>query len=249
MKNNTVGVIFAAGRGSRLAPLTDTTPKPLIKVMGKPLIKWNLEQIVDLVSEIVIVISYLGEQVQVQVGDSFNGLPVYYANQANPKGGTLDALRTALFGSATNILSGSLLVLNSDDIHGGEIYSNFEKHISLNPELMALSATIVSDRERLKSLGVFQVDKEGKLLQIWEKPQAFVSELANSGIYYVPNDALGYINSEPNLSEKEQYITTDFFGKYALDHSIKIIPSKDTWLQISNPEDLKIAEDFFGKSR
>jgi MurNAc alpha-1-phosphate uridylyltransferase len=63
-------MILAAGRGERLRPLTDTTPKPLLPVRGKPLIEWHLEALARSgVREVVINLSWLGEQIKSALGD------------------------------------------------------------------------------------------------------------------------------------------------------------------------------------
>jgi MurNAc alpha-1-phosphate uridylyltransferase len=63
-------MILAAGRGARMAPLTDNTPKPLLKVGGKALIVWHIERLVAAgFKEIVINHSYLGRQVEDALGD------------------------------------------------------------------------------------------------------------------------------------------------------------------------------------
>ena len=58
-----ISIVFAGGRGTRLNPLTETIPKPLIRVCGKPLIQWNMERVARNVDKFLIVISYLGEQI------------------------------------------------------------------------------------------------------------------------------------------------------------------------------------------
>lgn len=62
-------MILAAGRGERLRPLTDTTPKPLIEVGGKPLIAWQLGRLKAAgVTEVVINLAHLGEQIESLLG-------------------------------------------------------------------------------------------------------------------------------------------------------------------------------------
>ncbi len=70
-------IILAAGRGERMRPLTDNTPKPLLKVAGKCLIDYHIEALVKAgITDIVINLAYLGEQIKNHVGDGEN----YQAN-------------------------------------------------------------------------------------------------------------------------------------------------------------------------
>ncbi len=63
-------MILAAGRGERMRPLTDTTPKPLLEVGGKPLIVWHLEALAQAgIKEVVINHAWLGEQIEARLGD------------------------------------------------------------------------------------------------------------------------------------------------------------------------------------
>lgn len=63
-------MILAAGLGTRMRPLTDHTPKPMLKVAGKPLIQYQIERLVDAgITEIVINHAYLGEQIETYLGD------------------------------------------------------------------------------------------------------------------------------------------------------------------------------------
>ena len=63
-------MLLAAGRGQRMRPLTDTLPKPLLPVGGKPLIVWQLERLKSTkIDCIVINLSYLGERIVAALGD------------------------------------------------------------------------------------------------------------------------------------------------------------------------------------
>lgn len=76
-----VAMIFAAGRGERMRPLTDTTPKPLLEVGGKPLIVWQIEAIQRAgIHHIVINHAWLGEQLETALGDgSTFGVTLHYS--------------------------------------------------------------------------------------------------------------------------------------------------------------------------
>ena len=63
-------MLLAAGRGERMRPLTDTCPKPLLPVAGKPLVAWHLERLAAAgFTEVVINLSWLGEQIAATLGD------------------------------------------------------------------------------------------------------------------------------------------------------------------------------------
>ncbi|KQT34084.1 N-acetylmuramate alpha-1-phosphate uridylyltransferase MurU [Methylophilus sp. Leaf414] len=63
-------MILAAGRGARMRPLTDHTPKPLLEVGGKPLIVWHIERLAQAgIAELVINHAYLGQQIEDRLGD------------------------------------------------------------------------------------------------------------------------------------------------------------------------------------
>ncbi len=91
-------LIFAAGRGERMRPLTDTTPKPLLAVSGKPLIVWHLEKLAAAgVNYVVINTSHLAEQFPAALGDGSRwGLRIRYAYEGGEPletgGGMLNAL-------------------------------------------------------------------------------------------------------------------------------------------------------------
>ena len=74
-------MILAAGRGERLRPYTDTCPKPLLEVCGKPLIYYHLEALASAgILRVVINLSWLGEQVEAALGDGSDfGLEIIYS--------------------------------------------------------------------------------------------------------------------------------------------------------------------------
>ncbi|NYT63198.1 nucleotidyltransferase family protein [Alcaligenaceae bacterium] len=77
-------MILAAGRGERMRPLTDHTPKPLLKVAGKPLITWHIERLVRAgITDLVINLAWLGDQIQQALGDgSQYGASICYSYES-----------------------------------------------------------------------------------------------------------------------------------------------------------------------
>ena len=76
-------MLLAAGRGERLRPLTDTVPKPLVRVGGRPLIAWHLDALARAgVREVVINLSWLGDQLRAALGDGRSyGLTLLYSEE------------------------------------------------------------------------------------------------------------------------------------------------------------------------
>ena len=90
-------MLLAAGRGERMRPLTDTVPKPLLEVGGKPLIVWQIERLVRAgFTDIVINVSYRGDQIIDALGDgACFGATIRYSREAEPMetaGGIVHAL-------------------------------------------------------------------------------------------------------------------------------------------------------------
>jgi len=106
-------MIFAAGRGERMRPLTDTTPKPLLKVRGRPLIVWHILNLVKAgITDIVINHAHLGEQIEAALGDGSQfGARLRYSPEAQ-------ALETAGgIAQARHLLGEEPFVAVSGDIY------------------------------------------------------------------------------------------------------------------------------------
>jgi N-acetyl-alpha-D-muramate 1-phosphate uridylyltransferase len=108
-------MILAAGRGARLAPLTDAVPKPLIDAGGKPLILWQLERLRDAgFTRIVVNLGWLGEQIRERLGDgSSHGVEIVYSDEVKQYGQALETAG-AMFAARTLLGSDPVIVTSGD---------------------------------------------------------------------------------------------------------------------------------------
>ncbi len=157
-------MLLAAGLGTRLRPLTDSIPKPLIPVNGIPLIFYNLALLKKHgITDVVINLHYLGDQIQNTLGDGKKfGFRFEYSHEPQilGTGGGIKA--------ATPFLKGcdDFLVLNSDIIIDIDLKELIARHRSYN-----VPVTLVVQESPLASqLGILQVD-DSHVLSILDEPQ------------------------------------------------------------------------------
>jgi len=127
-------MILAAGRGERMRPLTDLTPKPLLPAAGKPLIAWLIEKLARSgIAEIVINVSHLGAMIEAAVGDGARyGAHIAYSHER-------EALETAGGIALALPLLGEqpFLVVN------GDVFSDFEfAHLEATAARLSASGTL-----------------------------------------------------------------------------------------------------------
>lgn len=228
-------IILAAGRGTRMRELTAAVPKPMLLVRGKPILAHVLENLVPHVSSIVIVVGYLHEQITSHIGTEFAGVPVVYATQENPQGGTLDALRVGM--RAAGEASRGYIVVSADDIHLQESFEALATHAAQHPDDMMLVGVSAATKDDAKRFGVFEFGADGRLLRIEEKPENPPSQVINCALYYMPaafkETAFADYAAQPN---GELYLT-DPLSSWIRVHgaSVHVAPS---WESIGTPEDL-----------
>jgi MurNAc alpha-1-phosphate uridylyltransferase len=161
------GMILAAGLGKRMRPLTDSIPKPLLPLAGKPLIEYHIEAMVQAgVNDIVINHAYLGEQIEAHLGDGSRfGASIVYSPEGQPLntgGGIFNAL--PLLGDEV------FLLMN------GDVWSDFPLAALLRREVK-LAHLVMVDNPDHNAEGDFRLAADGQL-----SPQGQGRPLTFSGI-------------------------------------------------------------------
>ncbi len=219
-------VILAAGWGTRMRPLTETRPKPSLKIAGKTLVEHNLDQLNGLVEEVVVVIGYKGEIIKNEIGDNYKDMRVRYATQKEPIG-TGDAARAAL-----PFLDDQFLILNGDDLYKRK---DLEKCLEKNPSIM------VKEVEDPTGFGQM-ISKGGKIVDLVEKPVENVSNLVNIGAYYINRS---FFEKGIEKSKRGEYEITDYIKRYLSEETINCHVA-EVWDSVSYPWNLlESAEHIF----
>lgn len=207
-----------------MRPLTENTPKPLIKVEGKPIIEHIVRALPDEITELVIVTHYLEEQIKEHCGEEYLGRPVTYVHQDDPKGGTGDALF-----AAQKVLHDSFLVMYGDDIHGMAAIKEAVQHEN---------SFLVAHSDTPERFGVIELNDDGTLRGIIEKPENPPTNLVNIGGFVLTTEIFNY--TQPK-SEVGEYYLTDNITAYAQEHPVHVI-EQELWIPIGYPEHIEAAE-------
>ena len=222
-------VILAAGKGTRLRPLTDNTPKPLIKVAGKALLDHIIEALPSSVDELIIVTGYLGEQIREHCGEVFHGRKVTYVEQLEQKG-TAHALWLC-----KDLLKGRFLFMFADDLHGPQ---DIARATSYTRSMLTLTT------DTPEKFGIVVRHPDGTLAEIIEKPEHAPSNLASTGVMVLDDHIF---NFDPYAKEtKGEYYLTDVLAEYAKQYPIAVV-EQALWIPIGYPEDIQKAEEILAK--
>ena len=225
------GVILAGGLATRLRPLTAVTNKHLLPVYNKPMIYYPLEAMERAgIKEVLLTSSpdHAGHFANLlKDGEEF-GLKLYYAVQKNPKGGISDAIALAEEFAKDE----KILVLLGDNIFGYNLKDAVEKFEKKDKGAMVFGVKMPTES---KQYGVIEVDSEGKVISIEEKPEHPKSNIAQTGIYMYDHRVFEFIkNLTP--SAREELEVTDLNNIYVKDGSLQceII---DWWIDAGTSHD------------
>ena len=169
-------VVLAAGKGTRLRPLTDNKPKGLVEVNNKPIITHCFERLAQLdAEEFVVVVGYRKEDIIEYYGDEWNGIPITYTHQHEQNG-----LAHALLTAEEHIDDDFMLIL------GDNIFeANLDDVVHRQQESRADAAFLVEEVpwDEASRYGVCDTNSYGEITDVVEKPDDPPSNLVMTGFY------------------------------------------------------------------
>jgi glucose-1-phosphate thymidylyltransferase len=207
-------IIPLAGKGTRLRPHTHLIPKPMLKVGGKPVIDYVMEDVAKLgrkvpVEQVVYITGHLKESVESYAREKYGFDSVFVEQKVQD--GTAGAVALA-----RPYVDQPVLIVFVDTV--------FDADLSVIEGTDADGIIWVKEVEDYQRFGVVVTDDAGNMTQIVEKPKTPVSKRANIGLYYIRNWKLLYEGIDHVLARPKnngEYYLTDAF-QYMIDHGAKI---------------------------
>jgi mannose-1-phosphate guanylyltransferase len=217
-------LVLAGGEGTRLRPLTLTTPKPVIPLAGRPFLSFMLDWLRSHGTEEVILSCGFGsEAVQRVLGDIYEGMRLRYVVEPEPLG-TAGPVRLAF---EQGLVDDRLLVLNGDVLTDMDLTAELGQHERTGARA-TLALTAVDDTS---SYGVVPTDPQGRVQAFLEKSDAPApTNRVNAGAYVVEPDVIEGIAGDRAVSfEHEVFPALVGEGLYGW-------PAEGYWIDIGTPE-------------
>jgi glucose-1-phosphate thymidylyltransferase len=193
-------IIPVAGAGTKLRPHTYTQPKALIPIAGKTVLSIIVEQLQDAgVHEFVFITGYLGEKIQDYIKETFPTINSIFVNQGERQG-----LGHAILLTKEVVQNDEVMIVLGDTICEYNIKEVLQSEVSM------LAVKKVDDP---RNFGVAEVDEEGRIHKVVEKPQIPKSNMALVGIYKIKQTEMMFDCLEANFREgvknRDEYSLTD----------------------------------------
>jgi mannose-1-phosphate guanylyltransferase len=221
-------VILAGGEGTRLRPLTNNRPKPLLPILGKPCVEYVIRSLVDAeVGTAYLTCGYRSQDMVEQLGNGRQfGLDMRFAFEDHPAGtaGAVKLLEKEL-GSTIVVVSGDVLA----DV-------DLRSLVALHRKKGALATMALTTVDRPEEFGIVGLDDDGRIVRFKEKPKTeeVFSNLINAGIYVLEKRALR------DIPEGEKYDFSKQLFPKLLERSEPLygMPLSGLWKDIGRPRDL-----------
>ncbi|XP_055906776.1 mannose-1-phosphate guanyltransferase beta [Eupeodes corollae] len=223
----TRALILVGGYGTRLRPLTLSIPKPLVEFANKPILLHQLEALINAgVSEVILAVSYRADQMECELRKEAEklGINLRFSHETEPLG---TAGPLALAKDALSASDDPFFVLNSDVICDFPFKQLETFHRAHGKE----GTIVVTKVEEPSKYGVVLYDETCRINSFIEKPQEFVSNKINAGIYIFNPSILNRIEIKPTSIEKE------VFPVMAAESQLYAMELAGFWMDIGQPKD------------
>lgn len=212
-------VVMAAGKSTRTYPLTLTRPKPLLPVMGKPILAHQIEALAGIAEEVVVIVGYRQEMIRDAFGDAYGTARIRYVEQKEQLGTGHAVLQCA------GAIDGPFLVINGDDLYDPR---------DLGSLAQREQAALVREVKDPRLYGIYELTEGDRVVRLVEKPKEVFSHIANIGAYKFTPQVFEVLQDTPP-SERGEIEITSAIQTLADDSDFRVTKQEGYWLPIGYP--------------
>lgn len=225
-------IILAGGMGTRLRPLTEELPKPMIPVLNKPLMEYSVELLKKYgITDIGVTLMFLPQYIQNHFGNGENfDVKLSYFTENNTPLGTAGSVKLA-----EDKLDDTFFVISGDALTDIDLDKILKYHKSINADV----TIVLSKQENPLEYGVVLADTSGKITSFSEKPnwENVVSNTVNTGIYIIEKKVLEKIPNNQEFDFSKDLFPILLKENYNLYGYI----TEDYWCDLGNPDSYLMA--------
>ena len=220
-------VIMVGGKGTRLRPLTNNCPKPILPILDKPCTEYFIDALADAgIEEVIMACGYRSQQVRDALGDgSKQGIKVIYSYEDHPLG----------TGGAVKLIQDKLddvfIAINGDNFMDIDFRAMVKEHFETGADITISLSTTDNPCE----VGIVRLDDTGKVLEFKEKPkpEEVFSNILNTGVYVINKWVLDYIPEDTMYDLSKELFPLLMEKGYTI-HGYK---EPGHWMDIGRPKD------------
>jgi len=235
-------LILAGGRGKRLKEVSDNKNKCMVEVQGKPLIQYSLDWAIKTdISEIVIVVGYMAEQIMNVYENEYNGKPIKYVIQKEQKG-----LIHAIECAEQAINKEDFMLMLGDELMMRPKHSEMIKKYYSEDIFALCGILIVEDKSLIKKTYSIVQGEDNKIIRLVEKPDNPINNIMGTGNCIFKNEIFSYIPKTPINQKRGEKELPDLIQS-AIDDG-KIVKSFvicDQYFNLNLREDIENAKSYF----
>ena len=189
----TQALILAGGKGERLRPLTDNTPKPMLPIAGKPLLEWQLLALKKHgIKNVIICASYLSDKIKGYFGSEWNDMKILYPEEKEPLG-TGGAIK-----NSEHLLDDNFLVINGDVVNLVDFTSLIDFHLSKK----SLATVVVRHSDHPNDSDIVDADENGRIISFLGRGQQ-EKNLGIAGLFVINKELVKKIPDGFSTLEKD----------------------------------------------
>ncbi len=230
-----VGIILAAGKGTRMFPFTTRWPKPILPIMGKPLLQHQIEMMKSVgIQKIFIVIGYLGYEVVRALGNGADfGVEIEYIEQNETLG-----IAHAVGRLEGRVQKPFLLCLGDIFFVSGRLQTMFDSFSRDNTRAV-LASKMEEDPDMILRNFAIIVGEDDRVVRVIEKPRYIQNKLKGCGVYLFGLEIFDAIRRTPRTAMRDEYEITESI-QILIDDGHRVVHANiiEEDLNLTVPEDL-----------